>query len=1026
MTSKRQTRPSGKYYDALRWAVVRAPSLPIEAYLALAEPSSPAAVRWQTENDTSLPADPWVKLALTVGGGHLLEGLGNGSVEDPDARAKLLRYQIRMSARPTPFGLFAGVALVDVGAKTDVTIDNDKAVARARPDMGWLLSYVGSLEARPEIFRQLGLMAHPGAFEAAGRMFLSDPTPLKDTSHAPVVSVRATSAVQLVMSRARADYVPYSQLAQELAGLPGADPDKVARVLVDLWKQGLLLSNLRPPVTTANPAEYVVGRLLSLPAPPSEVTRLRSLIDAMADWSRLDAIAATEAWPALDAAARALHATDAPKDATLEADLALSIGNAVVNWEIAKEAADAAELLLQLTPFPRGIAYLSGYRAAFEARYGHDRAVPLLELVDPNFGLGPPGNHAGAGVDPQRWSARSEAVEAIALQAMKDRRLSVQLDDKTVSRLTTWEMNSDALPLSLDVCLFVIASSEAAIDAGDFRVVAGPNVGAREAGSYLGRFSDLLGSRASEALSEIARREEIHVEGATWAELAYLPRRLRSANVVVRPAVRHHEIAIGVAAGVSPDRTIPLDELLVTIRDGRFRLQWRRDDTEVIVRGSHMLNSMLAPGVCRFLDDVADDGVAQLMGFDWGPVAGYAFLPRLEVGRIVVSQARWRITRMMRDAELPPDDTKFHRRLYAFRERWNAPRYVYLTTGDNRLLLDLDAPAQANVLRNELAKIERYGAILLQEALPGPDHAWVKGVDGYYLAELVVPIVRRPHAETRPTKPAARPEDDKRTQSASPLARMRPPGSDWLFVKLYYPPTFEEELLAGPVREFCNEICAAGISSGWFYVRYADPDAHIRLRFRGDPQRLMSKLVPEVCAWCADLMAQGLSQRFSFDTYDRDRALRRTCRRGGIRSALQRGQPSGRRLARRDRATPELDRELLTIASIDDFLSSVGLEQAQRLAWYQGRVTFRHPSGDTFRRRKTLLRNLLGAADGVASLPGGEKLVRIFARRRRSIEPVAARLVELEKRGELDKPRDRILHSIVHLHCNRLNATTQR
>ena len=85
-------------------------------------------MRWPTERDTSLPADPWVRLALTVGGGHLLEGLDIGSSDDSDAPAKLLRYQIRMSARPTPYGLFAGVALVDLGDKTDITVDNHKAM----------------------------------------------------------------------------------------------------------------------------------------------------------------------------------------------------------------------------------------------------------------------------------------------------------------------------------------------------------------------------------------------------------------------------------------------------------------------------------------------------------------------------------------------------------------------------------------------------------------------------------------------------------------------------------------------------------------------------------------------------------------------------------------------------------------------------------------------------------------------------------------------------------------------------------
>ena len=423
---------------------------------------------------------------------------------------------------------------------------------------------------------------------------------------------------------------------------------------------------------------------------------------------------------------------------------------------------------------------------------------------------------------------------------MKECCLTVQLDDETLTRLTTWDLSPEALPPSLDVCVFVIASSAAAIDAGEFLIALSPNVGGGQAGRYLGRFGDLLGSPVSQALAEIARAEALHAPSATWAELVYLPRQLRSANVVVRPAVRDHEIAIGVAPGVPLDRAIPLDELVVTVRGGRFRLRWPRKGTEVVVRAGHMLNNFHAPNVCRFLDDLAEDGMAQLMGFDWGPAATYPFLPRLESGRIVLAPAQWRLTRTLRDAELPVEGADFRPRLAAFRERWNVPRYVYLAAGDNRLLLDLEAPEQADQLREELAKVGDFGTVLLHEALPGPDHACVKGPGGHYLTELVVPLVRRPRGDSPPEELPTRSDNARLTASvASPLTRSRPPGSDWLFVKIYCPAPFEEELLVGAIRDFCHEVCSAGVSNGWFYLRYSDPDPHIRISSGATPSGLL-------------------------------------------------------------------------------------------------------------------------------------------------------------------------------------------
>ena len=52
-------------------------------------------------------------------------------------------------------------------------------------------------------------------------------------------------------------------------------------------------------------------------------------------------------------------------------------------------------------------------------------------------------------------------------------------------------MAADRLPTSIDLNLFVLASSSAAIDTGKFQIMLGPNLGAPVAGRNLGRFAHL-------------------------------------------------------------------------------------------------------------------------------------------------------------------------------------------------------------------------------------------------------------------------------------------------------------------------------------------------------------------------------------------------------------------------------------------------------------------------------------------------------------------------------------------------------
>ena len=587
--------------------------------------------------------------------------------------------------------------------------------------------------------------------------------------------------------------------------------------------------------------------------------------------------------------------------------------------------------------------------------------------------------------------------------------------------LETWTPSPDAAPTSLDICAFVAAPSATAIDAGEFQIIVGPNLGAFAAGRNLGRFADLLGPEAEAALDRIARAESERIPDRLRAELVYLPQDYRLANLAVRPAMRSHEIIFGTNAGVSPSEVIPLNELVVGIRNGRFYVRWLVEDVEVIACAGHMLNSRVAaPAAFRFLEDISRDGQAQLNLFDWGTAADFLFLPRVQAGRIVLSLARWRIDNLTRASELPSESPKaFRAALARWRERWLVPQHVYLSFGDNRLLLDLEDAAQVEELRAKVHRLQEADDVLLQEALPAPEQAWTEGPDGHFATELVVPLVLRDA-----------PAQTSRVISGFPASiggvttksRLRPPGSDWLFVKLYCPHVFEEDLIAVPMRTFCEYVRTAGLAEGWFFIRYSDPDPHLRLRFRGDPDCLIGQLLPQLCSWAADLMSDELLYRLCFDTYDRE--VERYGGVAGTAAAEELFAADSRAVAEllylSQQRLLEMDQTTLAILGIDNLLASLGVAEADRLRWYRDQVVSRHETGPEYRQRKKILRSLLGAPQQLLAQPSGEAVARIFDERRAALEPVTRRLEELTKQGKPGQPRTKLYQSFVHMHCNRL------
>jgi thiopeptide-type bacteriocin biosynthesis protein len=997
--------------------------LPADAYLALSCPAPVGGVekRKKSAAEARLPADPVVRAALAVGSGNLYDTLirdGASGKDDPESAGKLLRYLIRMSTRPTPYGLFAGVALARWGPETDLALAPGPPRTRTRPDMAWLLRLVMDAEKRPEVRRQLRYFANNRAFIHADRVFLPEPAPAGDSGgQVQAVSVRASGPTRRALEMAR-NCAPHARLATELASFPRATPEKAEKLIDDLWSQTFLLTDLRPPLTEPSPADYVARRLQGIPEAADLLDRLQTALSGAAEWDNLPIEEAAGAFRAL-AAQHGLDG-DAGSKPYPQVDMALRLAGSRISQAVAREAARAAELLVRLTPLPAGVPYLDSYRRQFEARYGADREAPLLELLDPNAGLGLPSPFHGSapGGDPRKLAVRQQTLYDLAVTALRERQLVVELDEEKLGRLETWTPSPTAAPLSVDLSVFVVAASAADVDSGNFQVVVGPNLGATAAGRNLGRFADLLGAEAEAALEAVGRAEAACQGDGLWAELVYLPRQFRVANVTVRPHPRPYEISLGTAPGRPPEQVIPVSELVVGVRNNRFYVRWPAKDMDVFACSGHMLSNMHAPDVCRFLDDVRRDGEAQFSSFDWGQAFALPVLPRVQAGRAVLCLAQWRIDSTDRNELAPESRGAFDAGLRAWRTRWQVPRRVYLSYGDNRLLLDLESEPEAEQLRAEVRKLTEGTQLRLQEALPAPEHAWVNGPGGRFFTELMVPLVLRTGrassgaAATRTTSLAA----------YTPVDRLRLPGSEWLFAKLYCPRDFENELLTGPIAELCEDALTMSAASSWFFIRYADPDPHLRLRFLGDPNRLTNDLVPRVSAWAEKLIGRGLVTRLCFDTYERE--LERFGGPAGTEAAESIFCADSRAVLEflqlsRDRAL-RMDLTALAVLSIDDLLAGLGAGEAERTSWYRERTGPHTAAGDEYRRRKDSLRSLLGDPEEMRSQLGGDALARTLAARRHALEEVGRRLAEMEAAGLLFPPKAKLFGSYVHLHCNRL------
>lgn len=259
------------------------------------------------------------------------------------------------------------------------------------------------------------------------------------------------------------------------------------------------MTDLRPPLTCESPARYLIESLVGISEASEELTRLNSFLTAASAWDRMQPEESLEVFG--DLLAHAGVSPDKSRKTPIQVDIAMSVEGRL-GGAISVEVTRAAELLLRLSPMPTGIPALAAYRQTLLGRYGHDREVPLLQLLDPQCGLGPPPSH-GHGpseVSPQKAAQRAQTLLQLACIALHKKERVVHLDETCLKRLETWHPNAATAPRSLDINILVAARSREHIDSGDFTVVIGPNLGAMAAGRNLARFADTLSPDGPKAL----------------------------------------------------------------------------------------------------------------------------------------------------------------------------------------------------------------------------------------------------------------------------------------------------------------------------------------------------------------------------------------------------------------------------------------------------------------------------------------------------------------------------------------------
>ncbi len=857
---------------ATDWALVRATHLP-----RLALPPWPDLTGSGPEHVGSWVG--WMRELWSIP--EVADALGHASPEldrqvralcrcdNPDVRQtrravlSIARYLRRMTGRPTPAGLLAGIAPIAFGRPPHVLWGAEHRVV-CRADAGWLAEVIRKLEGRHDVLRRLVVVANSATTRRGDRLVVPhQPSPNAGEARpqAVEVSLRHTPAVRVALDAARAPARMEDVVGEVITEFPEATSTKVMTMLAELVAHRALITGLHAPATEPDALGWLLGHLDSVGG--SELETTRQLVAELRSIHRLlsrcgEAPAGKTRDLRAGVADRMRHLASTRRH-PVTVDLRLDT-NIVLPEQLAREAERTVSILARLSPHPHGTPAWRDFHRRFYQRYGAGALVPLLDVVA-DSGIGWPDGYPGSTTPALRGdpSRRDEVLLELAQAAALDGQLEVSLDEPLIARIAPDATERVRLPPHLELSVRVAATDPEALRRGDFRMTVTSI--SRAAGVTTGRFLGIL---------DPVRRDQLTVDLANLpgsdpdtvcAQLSFPPLDPGTAHVgravqvlpVVVSLAEHRDTGATTAAATEPG-VLTASDLAVGCDSHRLYLAAPAWGKRVEPWALHALNLRVhTPPLARLLTELPRATGAQVTTFDWGAAGRLPFLPRLRHGRSVLAPARWRLTSL----ELPDRTAEWatwDAAMAAWRARRRLPRLVHLTEDDQRLPLDLDDSGHRVLLREHL-RTRRHA--VLEEAPDENDAAWAGG----RAHEVVVPLVAS-GSPGWPPLPA--PTHERVIGRGHGLA---PGASRLLYAKLFGSVHRQDTVLADHLHALLAQWGEE--QPVWWFLRFREGDDHcIRLRIAlpsSEPEAF-GRAAGAVSAWADGLRRLGLLREVALAT----------------------------------------------------------------------------------------------------------------------------------------------------------------
>ncbi|PSL21513.1 lantibiotic dehydratase [Dyadobacter jiangsuensis] len=790
---------------------------------------------------------------------------------DEKIKLSVLKYVNRMCQRGTPFGTMAYLSILDLGDTSgDINLETDGLKRVVRLDSEIAVSLLALIEAKPEYIDAIPLYPNNSIYQIGGKLRFVETTRNGGANKYKLASVDSDSVVKRILKFAKKgkDRSALRQFVHDI--FPEGDPEDITDYLEDIIANNILVSSFGLNVSDTDVLCKIESFLARYDGRPTNfhtylmdsISNLRKLTEASRTCSPTQAIAN---YKAIREIVSSLLGRVDPSKSVVQVDTFKNL-SAKISKKIPHRLGAVLNAVSQINPLYESENF-NAFKNSFIERYD-SKPVKLMEALDPDIGIGYPvaNNIQNEGNDPLLSIVSSTSrdrsntlqyyfndwhrfligkYQEAKLMRVNEIRLSL-------ADLKAFEVEGKkSLPPAFTVLCKLSASAASDLDLGHYLIQAF-DAHAPSAANVYTRFTHLdttFEDFAGQLINE-QRKDSEYID----VEFEHIGQ-VRTANVALKRISRKKRINI--TCSPVPDRIddyLPLDDLYLHHMDGRLFLYSKmlKENISPFMTSAYNFSIDDLP-IVSFIGDFQQQGNQNNLLWDWGPLREFDDLPRVLIdGNVVASPAFWTIRKRDLDVKSFSSFVTSFERLC---ENKSVVQRVLYGAADNLLLLDLKNVMYLQILYKDILRAEH---LLFIEDIHQQCGNFVGSKGGVHSSEFLFSFATEnphPKATTLP----------KRLATAGYTSHI--PLDDWVYFKLYFGSSAAEQQIMKMLDSLIQAGRRKNLIDRWFFMRYEDPEPHIRVRVKKKFDDSLNCLIGIINKEIGPMLKQGLLRKVLYDSY---------------------------------------------------------------------------------------------------------------------------------------------------------------